>query len=70
MNNTETAMNTTQKLFAVRTALASNPKLAEWYETEHSVDEGSFKHDNVAVYGGGGLGDMADQILEDAETLA
>ena len=59
-------MSITEKIVAVRAALAGNTEIAQWYANEHHVTADSFTADNVAAYGLNGLGTVADSILDDA----
>ena len=58
-------MQNTNKLDAVKMAL-KNEELRDWYATEHNLTADKFSTQNVNVYGTGGLGDIADQIISDA----
>jgi len=49
---------------ALKLALA-NTEIAAWYKTEHGVTLGDFNTSNVTVYGGTGMGDLSDMIIQD-----
>ena len=61
------------KLQLVKSVLARNPSIAEWYRITYGIDAATLTHEDVRTYGYPGKGDVCDAILaepEAAEILA
>lgn len=54
------------KMQAVVNVLAFNASIRDWYATEHNLRADMLTEESVHIYGTGGHGDLADQILADA----
>lgn len=53
------------KLEAVQRVLRFSNTIREWCEKEHKIFFDDFDNENVENYEPGGLGDLADAIIED-----
>jgi len=53
------------KLDPVKKCLTNYPDIAKWYEAEFGITLTSFTAANINVYGTGGMGDIADSIIDD-----
>lgn len=53
------------KLEAVQRVLRFSNTIREWCENKHKVYFDDFDNDNVDNYDPGGLGELADAIIED-----
>lgn len=58
-------MNTRIKLDTVLKVLRDSQTIAEWYREQFDLSAAAFTPDNVKAHGMGGLGDIADQILNE-----
>lgn len=52
------------KIDALKLAFG-NTDIAAWYKTEHGVTLEDFDMSNVTLYGGPGMGDLSDMIIQD-----